>query len=51
LFAITRARCSYLYDWADQWVLADAETVKVKGTPVIVLENMILKRQNHGCNY
>jgi hypothetical protein len=41
-----------LYDWADQWVLADAETVKVKGTPVIVfLENMILKRQNHGCNY
>lgn len=26
----------YLYDWADEWVLADAETVKVKGTPVIV---------------
>ncbi|MFT5253457.1 MAG: lipoprotein-anchoring transpeptidase ErfK/SrfK, partial [Flavobacteriales bacterium] len=26
----------YLYDWADQWVLADAETLKVKGTPVIV---------------
>jgi hypothetical protein len=26
----------YLYDWADQWILADAETVKVKGTPVIV---------------
>ena len=26
----------YLYDWADQWVLADAETVKVKGTPVVV---------------
>jgi lipoprotein-anchoring transpeptidase ErfK/SrfK len=26
----------YLYDWADQWVLADAETIKVKGTPVIV---------------
>jgi lipoprotein-anchoring transpeptidase ErfK/SrfK len=26
----------YLYDWADQWVLADTETVKVKGTPVIV---------------
>jgi hypothetical protein len=26
------------YDWADQWVLADAETVKVKGTPVIVLK-------------
>ena len=26
----------YLYDWADQWVLADEETVKAKGTPVIV---------------
>jgi hypothetical protein len=28
LFAITRARCSYLCE--DQWVLADAETVKSK---------------------
>lgn len=26
----------YLYDWADEWILADAENVKVKGTPVIV---------------
>jgi len=26
----------YLYEWADQWVLADDENVKVKGTPVIV---------------
>ncbi len=26
----------YLYGWADAWVLADAENVKVKGTPVIV---------------
>ncbi|AWG23483.1 hypothetical protein FFWV33_19070 [Flavobacterium faecale] len=26
----------YLYDWANQWVLADKETVKAKGTPVIV---------------
>ncbi|MFL9830772.1 L,D-transpeptidase [Flavobacterium sp. ST-87] len=26
----------YLYDWADEWVLEDNETVKVKGTPVIV---------------
>lgn len=26
----------YLYDWADEWELADSETVKVKGTPVIV---------------
>lgn len=26
----------HLYNWADQWVLADAETVKIKGTPVVV---------------
>ena len=26
----------YLYDWADQWVLADKDSVQVKGTPVIV---------------
>ena len=26
----------YLYEWADQWVLADEENVKFKGTPVIV---------------
>jgi hypothetical protein len=26
----------YLYDWADEWKLADSETVKVKGTPVII---------------
>ncbi|REH01648.1 L,D-transpeptidase [Flavobacterium aquicola] len=26
----------YLYEWADQWVLADDENVKFKGTPVIV---------------
>lgn len=26
----------YLYNWADQWVLADKTTVQVKGTPVIV---------------
>ena len=25
-----------LYDWADQWELSNPETVKVKGTPVIV---------------
>ena len=25
-----------LYDWAEQWELSDPETVKVKGTPVIV---------------
>lgn len=26
----------YLYDWADQWVLADEETIKTKGTPVLI---------------
>jgi len=26
----------FLYTWADQWILADAENVKVKGTPVVV---------------
>jgi hypothetical protein len=26
----------YLYQWADQWVLADKETLKFKGTPVVV---------------
>jgi len=26
----------YLYQWADQWVLLDDDTVSVKGTPVIV---------------
>jgi len=29
----------HMYNWADQWVLADAETVKIKGTPVIVFGN------------
>lgn len=26
----------YLYNWADQWMLKDDETILVKGTPVIV---------------
>lgn len=26
----------YLYDWADQWILGDKETVLANGTPVIV---------------
>jgi hypothetical protein len=26
----------YLYEWADQWVLLDDDTVSVKGTPVII---------------
>ena len=29
----------YLYEWADQWVLADEENVKFKGTPVVVFGN------------
>jgi hypothetical protein len=39
-----------LYEWADEWQLADSETVKVKGTPVVVFEVMILLHLNHGCN-
>ncbi len=30
------ADAQWLYNWADQWVLADKKTLKVKGTPVIV---------------
>lgn len=26
----------YLYEWASQWVLADENTVKIKGTPIVV---------------
>jgi hypothetical protein len=26
----------YLYNWASQWVLADENTVKIKGTPTVV---------------
>ncbi|MES2240498.1 MAG: L,D-transpeptidase [Bacteroidota bacterium] len=33
----------YLYDWADEWILADEENVKVKGTPVIVFGNYDFK--------
>ncbi|NGY35963.1 L,D-transpeptidase [Flavobacterium sp. XN-5] len=29
----------FMYKWADEWQLADSETVKVKGTPVIVFGN------------
>lgn len=29
----------YLYNWADQWVLADQYTILVKGTPVIIFGN------------
>lgn len=30
------ADAQYLYNWADQWILKDPQTLKVKGTPVIV---------------
>jgi hypothetical protein len=33
---LQEADAKYLYDWADEWELADSETVKVKGTPLIV---------------
>ena len=26
----------YLYDWADEWVLINDQTIKIKGTPVII---------------
>jgi len=33
---LTTKDAKYLYDWADQWVLANKTTIQVKGTPVIV---------------
>ncbi|MBP4137549.1 L,D-transpeptidase [Flavobacterium geliluteum] len=33
---LLEADAKYLYKWADEWVLADSENVKVKGTPVLV---------------
>jgi hypothetical protein len=32
----TSGKRRLLYEWADEWQLADSETVKVKGTPVVV---------------
>lgn len=29
----------YLYNWADQWILQDDETVLINGTPVIIFGN------------
>lgn len=29
----------YLYDWADQWILTDNDSVLVKGTPTIIFGN------------
>lgn len=33
---LTEKDARYLYTWADEWILADEETVKIKGTPVVV---------------
>ena len=33
---LTEKEAKFLYNWADQWVLADKTTIQVKGTPVIV---------------
>jgi len=33
---LLEADAKYMFDWADEWILADKETVKAKGTPVIV---------------
>ena len=33
---LLEADAKWLYDWADEWVLKDANTVMAKGTPVIV---------------
>ncbi len=33
---LLEADAKFMYDWADQWVLEDKETVKAKGTPTIV---------------
>ncbi len=30
------ADAQFLYNWADQWILKDSQTLKVKGTPVVV---------------
>lgn len=35
-FRLQEKDAKYLYEWADQWVLADNENVKFKGTSVIV---------------
>ena len=33
---LLEADAKWMFDWADEWILADKETVKAKGTPVIV---------------
>ena len=33
---LTEKDALYLYNWADQWILAGKDSIKAKGTPVIV---------------
>lgn len=33
---LTQKDAKFLYNWADQWVLTDKTTIRVKGTPVII---------------
>lgn len=33
---LLEADAKWMFDWAEEWILADKETVKAKGTPVIV---------------
>lgn len=33
---LLEADAKWMFDWADEWILADKETLKAKGTPVIV---------------
>jgi hypothetical protein len=33
---LLEADAKWMYEWADEWILADKETIKAKGTPVIV---------------
>lgn len=42
---LVKSDAKYLYNWADQWVLADKETVQVKGTPVIVFGSYDFKAE------
>jgi len=33
---LLEADAKFMFDWAEEWILADKQTVKAKGTPVIV---------------
>ncbi|WP_342777655.1 L,D-transpeptidase [Fluviicola chungangensis] len=41
----------HLYYWADQWVLEDKMTIRVKGTPLLFSEATIIVPQNPGCDW